>query len=285
MKTLRLLFPQWQGGNVPDYVIGARLLDWLAPETADMVKAEVPVPLYDGTELEIENGVYGRAAVKRQLSDAARIIEEQNPDRIIVFGGDCHVSQAPFNYLNGKYKNTFGILWLDSHPDVSTLEMHDQENAMVLGNLLGEGDQDFAKEVKAPIDPSRVMFGGLQRELLNDAEIEIIDRNRIRIAGPAELAESSQPVLEWISENRISHLAVHLDVDVLDPNVFRGQLPANPAGLDFETNIGVMTFPQVARIIQDASKQCELVGLAIAEHMPWDVINLRNFLQELPLFK
>lgn len=285
MKTLRLLFPQWQGGNVPDYVIGARLLDWLAPETSDMVKAEVPVPLYDGTELEIENGVFGRAAVKRQLRDAARIIEEHNPDRIIVFGGDCHVSQAPFDSLNGKYENTFGVLWLDSHPDVSTLEMHDQENAMVLGNLLGEGDQDFAKEVKAPLDSSRVMFGGLQRELLNKAEIEIIDRNHIRIAGPAELAESSGPVTTWISENRITHLAIHLDVDVLDPNVFRAQLPANPAGLDFETNIGVMTFPQVARILQDASKQCELVGLAIAEHMPWDVINLRNFLQGLPIFK
>jgi Arginase/agmatinase/formimionoglutamate hydrolase, arginase family len=285
MKTLRLLFPQWQGGNVPDYVIGARLLDWLAPETADMVKAEVPVPLSDGTELKIDGGVFGRAAVKRQLEDAARIIEEQDPDRIIVFGGDCHVSQAPFDYLNGKYDRKLGVLWLDSHPDVSTLAMHDQENAMVLGNLLGEGDPDFAGEVKTPLDPSRVMFGGLQWDLLNDAEKEIIDRNRIRVAGPAELAENSQPVLAWISENRITHLAVHLDVDVLDPNVFRGQLPANPAGLDFETNIGVMTFPQVARTIRDASAQCELVGLAIAEHMPWDAINLRNFLNELPIFK
>ena len=30
-KTLRLLFPQWQGGNNPPYYLGAKLLDWLAP--------------------------------------------------------------------------------------------------------------------------------------------------------------------------------------------------------------------------------------------------------------
>ena len=29
-KTLRLLFPQWQGGNNPPYYLGAKLLDWLA---------------------------------------------------------------------------------------------------------------------------------------------------------------------------------------------------------------------------------------------------------------
>ena len=30
-KTLRLLMPQWQGGNNPPYHFGARLLSWLAP--------------------------------------------------------------------------------------------------------------------------------------------------------------------------------------------------------------------------------------------------------------
>ncbi|MFH5183590.1 arginase [Paenibacillus sp. TAB 01] len=32
--TLRLLFPQWQGGgNNPPYILGARLLNWLAPKS------------------------------------------------------------------------------------------------------------------------------------------------------------------------------------------------------------------------------------------------------------
>jgi len=34
-KTLRLLMPQWQGGNNPTYYLGARLLAWLAPESGE----------------------------------------------------------------------------------------------------------------------------------------------------------------------------------------------------------------------------------------------------------
>ena len=32
-KTIRILFPQWQGGNQELYGFGARLLHWLSPET------------------------------------------------------------------------------------------------------------------------------------------------------------------------------------------------------------------------------------------------------------
>ena len=31
-KTLRLTFPEWQGGVNPNYYMGSRLLTWLAPE-------------------------------------------------------------------------------------------------------------------------------------------------------------------------------------------------------------------------------------------------------------
>ena len=41
-KTLRLIFPQWQGGNNPPYYFGAKLLAWLAPEHVGPVE-EVPV--------------------------------------------------------------------------------------------------------------------------------------------------------------------------------------------------------------------------------------------------
>ena len=41
-KTLRLLFPQWQGGDNPPYYLGSKLLAWLAPPSAGPVE-EVPV--------------------------------------------------------------------------------------------------------------------------------------------------------------------------------------------------------------------------------------------------
>ena len=55
--TLRLLMPQWQGGNNPAYSLGARLLAWLAPQTGDTPQIEVPVEPYNGSALSEENGV------------------------------------------------------------------------------------------------------------------------------------------------------------------------------------------------------------------------------------
>ena len=143
--TLRLLMPQWQGGNNPSYALGARLLSWLAPDGGDTLQVEVPVEEYMGEALPLENGVVARTALLRQILAAQKTLEAHSPERVIVFGGDCLVSQAPFAYLNEKYGGKLGVLWLDAHPDVSTPEMHRHVHAMVLGNLLGEGDSEFGR--------------------------------------------------------------------------------------------------------------------------------------------
>lgn len=63
MTTLRLLFPQWQGGNHPAYTLGAELLAWLAPNPKDDIQIEVPVDPFDGSELPVEGGVAGRSVL------------------------------------------------------------------------------------------------------------------------------------------------------------------------------------------------------------------------------
>lgn len=281
--TLRLLMPQWQGGNNPPYVFGAKLLAWLAPDAGDTPQVEVPVEPYNGTNLLKENGVVGRSVLLKQLESAGKIIEAHQPDRIITFGGDCLVSQAPFAYLNERYDGKLGVLWLDAHPDVSTPEMYHHEHAMVLGNLLGEGDSEFAATVKFPVNPHLVMYGGLQQ--MSPDEEKIVSRLNLRRAAPKDLAETSRPVLDWIEENHIEHLAIHFDLDVLDPKWFRALLPCEPVENPFEAVLGEMTLAQVARIIQDVSRQTDVVGLSIAEHLPWDALNLHNFLTSLPIFE
>ena len=91
-------------------------------------------------------------------------------------------------------------------------------HAHVLGMLMGEGDPDFVGEVKVPVDPARVMYAGL--EDWNEVEDQIIRRLQLRYAGADALAETSQPVLDWIATQTITHLAVHFDLDVLDPANF-----------------------------------------------------------------
>ena len=41
-KTIRLILPQWQGGNRYVYAFGAKLLEWLAP-AANCETFEIPL--------------------------------------------------------------------------------------------------------------------------------------------------------------------------------------------------------------------------------------------------
>ena len=80
--TLRLVFPQWQGGNNPPYYLGAKLLEWLAPAPAGPVE-EVPVALPTDAPLPVENGVVARGALLDQLRQARRLIDRHRPDRLV----------------------------------------------------------------------------------------------------------------------------------------------------------------------------------------------------------
>ena len=96
-KTLRLLIPQWQGGNREQYFFGAKLLNWLAPESEDET-VEVPVDK-EPTNNETRDGIVAKDTLLKQYKKTFEILNEKNPDKIVVFGGDCSVELAPFGYL------------------------------------------------------------------------------------------------------------------------------------------------------------------------------------------
>lgn len=283
-KTVRLLMPQWQGGNNGySYPLGARLLAWLAPES-DAPLLEVPVEPDDGAGLAMEDSIVGRAAVVKQVRAARHLLDGYRPDRVITFGGDCLVSQAPFDYLNERYDGKLGVLWLDAHPDITTPRDYPNSHAMVLGNLLGDGDPGLAKEVRRPLETARVMCAGLEE--MRDYETATMARLGLRHAFSDELKQSSAPVLQWIKDVGIEHVAIHFDVDVLDPKFFRSQLFNNPDSDGIvDASHGTMTLPQVTRLIVDVANQTDVVGISFAEHMPWDDINLMNMMDKFSFMK
>lgn len=284
-QTLRMLLPQWQGGVNPDYVFGSEVLAFIAPPSKTDETVKVVVNEDFNTPLQTLNGVDGETALLAQLEETVRILELKSPDKIIVFGGDCSISQAPFDYLSGKYGEKLGVLWLDAHPDVSSPAETSHNHEMVLANIIGHGAPQFVTRMKYPVDTKRVMFGGLIKDELRDMDHAVHSLN-IRIATPEELTESSQPIIEWIKENSITHLAVHWDLDVVSPEDFRGTYPAKPYQKkeDFGVAIGQMTLEQVVRIFGDVNDHAEIVGMCIAEHMPWDAINLRKALANISIF-
>lgn len=286
IKTLRLLMPQWQGGgNNPAYSLGARLLEWLAPKGSHPT-IEVPIDPYHSTSIKKENGIIEQSALLKQLEDATTIIHQHHPQKIVVFGGDCLVEQAPISYLNQIYDGNLGVLWMDAHPDVTTPKDFQHEHAMVLGNLLGEGDPAFAKQVPVKLNPKKVMLGGLQETMAY--ETEVIQRLGLRYVGPKELSKSSNSVIEWIKEEQISKLFIHIDLDVLNTSLFRSLLFANPyqdPKVFDGIAQGAMTIPELTKVIQDILPLTEIVGLGITEHMPWDAIHLQEMLEQIPILK
>ena len=127
------------------------------------------------------------------------------------------------------------------------------------------------------------MYAGLDD--WNEVEDQIIRRLQLRSAGADALAETSQPVLDWIAAQPITHLAVHFDLDVLDPAHFRPLLfnkPSIPEDAFEGIPQGRMRLDQVVRLLNDVAGATDVVGLAITEHLPWEVLELRECAAQAP---
>ena len=286
-KRLRLVYPQWHGGMNPNYVFGSKLLAHIVPPSiADEETVEIEVDKDFEGPAAVFNGVDCGEALLKEMIETKRILDDKKPEQIIVFGGDCSVSQIPFDYLSGKYGDKLGILWLDAHPDVSSPKDSAHLHEMVLADLMGQNPESELTKVHCPVQAERVLLAGLIEERLRPMDM-VCKALNIRIASPEQLQKNSEPVLQWIQESGIQYLAVHWDLDVLSPADYRSIYPAEPYTDtdDFPAAVGRLTLAEVGRILNDVSERAEIVGLCIAEHLPWDAINLRKALSEISIFK
>lgn len=192
---------------------------------------------------------------------------------------------APFAYLLEKYKDDLAILWIDGHPDITTPELWPNYHAMVLASLLGEGDQDFASLVPTKVDPSNVLFAGINDEA--EKERPVYQKFNFNNVNTSDFASSSGKVLELLKTTGVSRVAIHFDLDVMDMQEFRSLWQARPD--KYEKNVGEWpkgaSMQSVARLIQDVAAEYDVVGLGITEHLPWDSIALSKMLSSLPLLK
>lgn len=281
-KTIRLLFPQWQGGNNPTYYLGSQLLAWLAPKNSEQKEIKVLVQEPKAAIDESSSQVVGQDQLQAIAEHAYQLIESEAPDKIITLGGDCLVSQTPFDYLHGKYGDELGIIWIDAHPDVSTPDIFNHEHAMVLGNLLGKGDAALSSKVRHPFEPKDVLYVGLQTP--TDSEQKILADLGIDYQAQMNQQLNVEHITHWIKTNNFKKVVVHLDLDVLDPNQFRMIYFAEPGVDDYGAASGRLSLAQLAEIMSGISATSEVVGLTIAELLPWDVQNLNRLLSGFDIF-
>ena len=86
-KTLRLVFPQWQGGMNPNYFFGSHILQLILPK-GKCEEIEVPVSENFDEKVKKDN-IMNEDILLKQLKMAYDILEIKNPDKVITIGGDC----------------------------------------------------------------------------------------------------------------------------------------------------------------------------------------------------
>ena len=91
---------------------------------------------------------------------------------------------------------------------------------------------------------------------------------------------------DWVRASGKKHIAVHFDLDVLDPQrhdfLLFNDPDAEPGAFD-EVAKGRMTMEKVLSILQAVAGEAQIVGLAITEYLPWSEIKLAGQPEELPL--
>lgn len=286
MKTIRLVYPQWQGGNIarwiPDitaddasrgYFLGSKMLDFLAPPT-DNETYEVPVSTDISKRIE-KNGVLDHDIIKAQTAAALDTLRIADPDKVVTLGGECSVSVPVFTYLADKYAGDVAVVWVDAHPDI-TLPGDDYNgyHAMALTACMGMGDEDITGLLPAKVSPAYVCLAGLRECEYPYIEKRVGDLG-IRHFSPERLADDSAPLVEWLNNCGKSKVLVHFDMDVMDPADILAAVADGPAG--------GLKLTEVVRIINDIAATKELVALTVAEPMPRLAIRLKNMLAQLPL--
>ena len=286
-KTIRLIYPQWQGGNIaallPElkaddaskgYILGSYLLNFLAPETDNET---LTVPVSKDINRTEKHGILGYRPILEQTKEALNLIKRANPDKILTLGGECSVSVVPFTYLSKKYNNDVAMIWIDAHPDITLPDdkTYNGYHAMAVTAIMGKGEKGIIDELPATISSDKILFVGLrdwEREQIKARQNEY----GIKHLGPDEIKKDSSNILEWLQTVNVKQVVIHLDLDVLDPAEIIPAVGVVPNGIKIN---------EATKIINDIAEEYDIVGLTIAEPMPRIAIKLQNMLTQLPLMK
>ncbi|MFB9830637.1 GNAT family N-acetyltransferase [Actinoallomurus acaciae] len=227
--------PQWQGSGAATarrLRDGARLLAGLVP-AAEHLRVDVPDEPGDVLATNAEK--------VRTALDRAR-------GRLTVtVGGDCGVELAPIAAAVRRHGERLAVVWFDAHGDLNTPESSPSGafHGMVLRTLLGEGPSALVPD--RPLRRDQVVLAGVRA--LDPAE-------RAYAEGlPVVTDAASLPAAVGDADA----VYVHIDLDVLDPDVFASVGTPEAGGL---------TPGQVVGMVTALAERFEIAGLGITEYEP-----------------
>jgi arginase len=156
----------------------------------------------------------------------------------VLTSSDCSICLTTFQAVV-RHVPGVRVLWLDAHGDFNTPKTTPSQflGGMCLAAACGRWDAGF----EPSIEPARVLMCGVR-------DLDAGERVLVETAGVGN-ARPSQVVPTLSGEQ----VYVHLDLDVLDPEVLPAQL-AVPGGL---SETGLRT------LLGDVARECDVVGVEV----------------------
>ncbi|MCA2225728.1 arginase family protein [Nonomuraea aurantiaca] len=244
--------PQWQGsGSATAERLreGARLLAGMVP-AGRRLRVEVDDDL-----------IITASRVRAMMSQVGEGL-------MVTAGGDCGVELEPVAAARRKYGDRLVIVWFDAHGDLNTLADSPSGafHGMVLRALTGEGPAGLVPE--EPVRPWQIVLAGVRD--LDPAEGTFVETSGVCHLGmpdPATLVDAIASAgfdqgragfpKERGFEEKVVYL--HIDLDVLDPEVFASVGTPAPGGMRPDGLLG---------LVSAVAERFEVVGLGIVEYEP-----------------
>jgi arginase len=161
----------------------------------------------------------------------------------VLCAGECSIAVTTLPTV-GRLRPDAKVLWLDAHGDYNTPETSPTGylGGMALAGACGAWETGF----NGTLDPARVVLCGVRE--LDEGERDLLERSPATVIGPQlETLVYLQNALDG------APTYVHLDLDVLDPEVFPAQFPV-PGGLTEE---------KLYDLLDAVADSCEVVGVEV----------------------
>lgn len=243
---------QWQGSGAPT----ARRLPSGAAWLAELVPAgQRRTVTLDDKVGNARGGVQNADVLERHLAAIRAALAEVPPgERTVTIGGDCAVDLAPVEAALSAFGDRLALVWFDAHGDLNTPESSPSGafHGMVLRALLGDGPEGLRPARSLSAD--RVVLAGARS--LDRGEQDLVERRGIRHLGVEQLAEPG-PLLAAVRATGADAVYVHIDLDVLDPQVFPAVGTPEPNGLGVAELLGA---------VRALTEEFTLAGLALTEY-------------------
>jgi arginase len=248
-----LIIPQWQGAGEENSI----------PASGAHVRRAYFQDYKDRVELNLEPsgtkaGIRHYDSILENARSIKRLLREDDPDTILLIGGECSTELMPISFLRRKYGEDLAVLWFDAHADLNASAESPSGNfhGMPLRLLLGEGDEALVAELPAALSPGQVTLAGIRE--LDPAEEEFIASKAIRCLLVDDLVVNRGALKIGLARKK---LYVHVDLDVLDPRFFPYSVCPTKDGISMEALLGCL---------RDLAATCPFVGMGIVEYKDKD---------------